>query len=380
MIIRSVTLDNVRNHAHTVVPCTSGVNILTGPNGAGKTSVLEAISMCAMARSFVPVPESSLLRKGASACAMRLQAKRDSDVPYHVTISFGEGSRKRIDTALGDGVTARDLIGELAVVALSPDHKSITLGGPADRRSFLDGLLAQASHRYRDLLYDHRRILKQRNALLADAEGQVSRVAGILESWTEQFVDVSAQLVVRRSEAIMQLAPVVAESYAGVSANAERVDVRYEPDVLGPITDADYGAVVSAMAAAARKLCDAEVRRGQTLFGPQKDDVGFFIDGRPVRETASQGQHKSLLVALKLAECHRLVDGTGERPVVLLDDVFAELDKARCAHVMRLVLAMNMQCFVTTTEGPTIACMVPEGVDIAMFDVDNGTIADPISR
>lgn len=307
---------------------------------------------------------------------MRVKATRDNDVPYHVTITFGEGSRKRIDTALGDGVTARDLIGELAVVALSPDHKSITLGGPAERRSFLDGLLAQASHRYRDLLYDHRRILKQRNALLADAEGQLARVSGILEPWTDQFVDVSAQLVGRRNEAIAQLAPVVAEAYAGVSADAEHVDVRYEPDVLGPMTDADHSTIVAVMAEAARKLRDAEVRRGQTLFGPQKDDVGLFIDGRPVRETASQGQHKSLLVALKLAECHRLMDSTGERPVVLLDDVFAELDKARCAHVMRLVLEMNMQCFVTTTDGQTIASMVPEGVDVALFDVDNGGITD----
>jgi DNA replication and repair protein RecF len=377
VIIRSVTLDNVRNHTHSVVACTAGVNILTGPNGAGKTSVLEAVSMCAMARSFVPVPESSILRKGASACAMRVQAERDSAVPYHVTVSFGEGNRKRIDTALGDGITARDLIGEMAVVALSPDHKSITLGGPAERRSFLDGLLAQASHRYRDLLYDHRRLLKQRNALLAEAEGRLERVAALLEPWTEQFVDVSAQLMLRRLEAIRSLAPVVADAYSGVSNAAEHIDVRYEPDAIGTMEDADVATIASSLSATARRLRDAEVRRGQTLFGPQKDDIQLLIDGRPVRETASQGQHKSLLVALKLAECHRLMELTGERPVVLLDDVFAELDKVRCARVMELVLAMKMQCFVTTTEGSVIAAMVPYGVDVAITHVADGTVATP---
>jgi DNA replication and repair protein RecF len=375
VILRSITLENIRNHRQTTLALVPGMNIVCGPNGVGKTSILEAVSLCAMARSFVPVSDAALAHTGSDAFSARAEAVRDLDVPYRVTVQWREGQRKRIASTSGDGLTARDLLGELPVVALSPDHKSITFGAPAERRAFLDAVLAQASQRYRDLLYEHRRLLKQRNAILADAEGRTERATHVLEPWTDTFADVSAHIVVRRRQAVADLAPRVRGAYLEVSGGAERIDVHYVADGLeNAAGGTDHGAVALAYQAIARRLFVAEVRRGQTLFGPQKDDLEFTIDGRSVRESASQGQHKSLLVALKLAECSALRDATGERPVVLLDDVFSELDHDRCRRVMERVLAQGMQCLLTTTDGHTVRTLLPSGTAVLVATVRNGEI------
>lgn len=384
MVIRSVSLTHVRNHGHTELTCAHDVNVLTGPNGSGKTSVLEAISLCAIAKSFVPVPDQALIRHGHDDCTSTVEAMRDRDVPYRVTVSLRHGVRKRIATAHGSGLTPRDIIGEMPIVALSPDHKSITFGGPAERRAFLDGVMAQSSKRYTELLYEHRRLLKQRNAVL---QSHGAGPSDALDVWTDQFIEVSAEIVERRARFIADVAPIVREAYDAVSGAAEHIHMAYEPDVrthgvLESDAPLDRAAVAEAYRAAARSLRARELARETTMFGPQKDEVGLLINGGLVRETASQGQHKSLLVALKLAECSLLHERCDERPVVLLDDVFSELDKDRCARVLNRVLAMGMQCFVTTTEGESVMRVMEEigsvrsgQIETAMFAMSHAEAA-----
>jgi len=248
------------------------------------------------------------------------------------------------------------------MVALSPDHKSVTFGGPAERRSFLDGVMAQSSRRYTELLYEHRRLLKQRNAMLQSGMLHAGGLAE-LDVWTEQFVVVSAEIVERRWRFVDDVAPLVRAAYEAVSGAVESVDVVYEPDVathggLEHGTPLTLDNVLAAYRKTANMLRARETSRESTLFGPQKDEVAFLINGGLVRETASQGQHKSLLVALKLAECALLHERCDERPVVLLDDVFSELDKDRCSRVLHKVVEMGMQCFVTTTDGANVMQMM----------------------
>lgn len=361
MILRSVSLTNVRNHEHSDVPCARDVNVLTGRNGSGKTSVLEAISLCALARTFVPVIDHALVRHGAQSCSASVDAVRDLDAPYRATVTVQPGVRKRITTAHGSNLTPRDIIGEIPVVALSPDHKGITLGGPAERRAFIDGVMAQSSKRYTELLYEHRRLLKQRNAVLQSGAGAAMQTS--LDVWTEQFVMVSAEIVERRTLWVAEAAPRVRDAYQAVSGVNEMIDMTYEPDVCmqGALAqDAERTAerVAEAYRSLAAQLRTREMARESTMFGPQKDELAFHINGRLVRETASQGQHKSLLVALKLAECEALYEHCSERPVVLLDDVFSELDRDRCTRVLERVVGMGMQCFVTTTDGDDVLAMM----------------------
>jgi len=356
MIIRSVQLHQFRSHATAELECAPDVTILSGKNGVGKTSFLEAISVCAVGKSFVPVPDTALIQHGSDLCSVRVRSDRDLHVPYHVSVTIREGVRKKIETTFAQNCTPRDLIGELPMVALSPDHKSITMGGPAERRAFVDGLMAQSSKRVTELLYEHRRLLKQRNSMLSDAVHHGGKVAG-LDSWTDAFITCSAEVIRRRKDVLDDLTPRVQEAYDAISGGEETIDVRYEAEGVEDAT-ADVDAQLRA---AYERVASREIQRGLTLFGPQKDEVAFMINNGVVRETASQGQHKSLLVSLKIAECALLFERTQERPVVLLDDVFSELDRSRCEHVMQTVLAMGMQCFVTTTEGAEMKKMVPVG-------------------
>ncbi|HLP27260.1 MAG TPA: DNA replication and repair protein RecF [Candidatus Didemnitutus sp.] len=385
MVIRSVSLTHVRNHEHTEISCARDVNVLTGQNGSGKTSILEAISLCAIAKSFVPVSDQALIQHGHDDCTSTVDAVRDLDVPYRVTVSVRNGTRKRITTAHGSSLTPRDIIGELPMVALSPDHKSVTFGGPAERRAFLDGVMAQSSRRFTELLYEHRRLLKQRNAALQ--HGALSGGNEVLDVWTEQFVNVSAEIVERRHQFLVDVTPIVCSAYEAVSGAAEEISVVYQPDVvthgtMEPGAPFTAIAVTAAYTAASKQLRPREMARETTMFGPQKDEIAFMINGGLVRETASQGQHKSLLVALKLAECILLHERCNERPIVLLDDVFSELDRDRCARVLDKVLLMGMQCFVTTTDGENVMRLMEEidaarggGIEMSMISLEKGHAA-----
>ncbi len=360
MVIRSVLLSHIRNHVHTELHCAGDVNVLSGPNGSGKTSVLEAISLCAVAKTFVPVPDHALIQQGMEDCSVTTVAMRDLDVPYRVTVSMGHGIRKRIVTSHATQCSPRDIIGEMPIVALSPDHKGITFGAPSERRAFLDGVMAQSSKRYTELLYEHRRVLKQRNSVLQQARGHAPAE---LDVWTQQLIHLSAEITERRARFLIEITPLIKQCYATVSGNAENISIEYQPDIcehgfVGSVSDVSRDVLVGELQNIASGLRSRELVRETTLFGPQKDEVRFLINGGLVRETASQGQHKSLLVALKLAECSLLHARCNERPIVLLDDVFSELDRERCEHVLLEILNSGMQCFISTTNGREVMDML----------------------
>lgn len=356
MIINSVTVTRVRNHNYTVMPCTYGMNVLVGRNGVGKTSILEGISMCALAKSFVPVADVSLIQQGKEEAIITVAAMRDTHIPYSVTVGVRKGLRKSIQNTIGNNLSPKDLVGELPIVALSPDHKAITFGGPADRRSFLDGMMAQCSKRVTELLYEHRRLLKHRNALLSEEE-QVT--PELMDTVTDAFIAVSAELVQKRTEFVAQFAPRVHDMYEMVSGSREHIQMVYEPHVLA-----------QDLHTKAKSLAIAERARGITLFGPQKDDIGLYINQNVVKETASQGQHKSLLVALKLAEAALLQERCSELPVVLLDDLFAELDNERCARVLSYVQNAGLQCFITGTDVQHMALESVNTSDVQVVNIE----------
>ena len=368
MVIRSVTISHLRSHVHTTLECAPDVTIVYGPNGSGKTSLLEAISLCSLGRTFVPVPDLSLIQRGADHAMAAVHALSDHEVPYRAAVELRAGTRKRITTTHHSSASVRDLIGELPTVALSPDHKAITSGGPSERRAFVDAVMAQTSRSVTDLLFEHRRVLKQRNAVLSShsdvADRHIARA-----TWTQPFVEASADVIQRRGRFIEELAPLVREEYQAVAGTSEAVDIAYRPDHV----DLNAGDVMQQLERTADRLEVAEWAQGTSLFGPQKDDVELTLNGRLVRETASQGQHKTLLIALKLAECRILEQRRRERPVVLLDDVFAELDRMRSNRVLDRIRELQMQCIVTTTEDDRFRAM-RLGSNSGLIHVDQGAI------
>lgn len=383
MVIRSVSVEQFRNHERTELRCAPDVNVLSGLNGSGKTSILEAISFCAIAKSFVPVPDQAVIQHGTSSSSAAVHAIRDVDVPYSVSVEIRAGVRKKISNSAKTSCTPRDIIGEMPIVALSPDHKSITFGGPSERRAFLDGVMAQSSRRYAELLFEHRRILKHRNALLQlVAAGQAGMQE--LDLWTSQFIAVSAEIVDRRAAFIREFTPRIESIYETISAQRESITIVYQPDCADELVDHEFTApyITELYQKQAQDLRNREISREVTMFGPQKDEMLFCINGGLVRETASQGQHKSLLIALKIAECELLHERCNERPIVLLDDVFSELDNERSARVLEEIIRMGMQCFVTTTNGTDVLELISTKnvaratpIHVSLFHVEAGHVS-----
>ncbi|MCU0427440.1 MAG: DNA replication and repair protein RecF [Candidatus Kapabacteria bacterium] len=352
MRLTSLTVENIRNHTHSHIEFSSGVNVLCGMNGHGKTSLLEAVSLCALSQSFVACPDAALLRRGAESASAAVSAYTDLQTPYKVGVKIGVHERKQISSSLGKRLTPQDIIGEMPIVVLSPDFKAITAGSPDDRRRFMNGILSQASKLYMANMLTMKRVLKQRNSILHSAKLGNPVDTALLDTWTEQFMQVSAEIVVRRWEFLQEFAEYTRRVYANIAANAEEITMRYEPDNLSEEITASkpsIDAIRKEYEQVFERVKYDERRRGTTLAGPQKDEIVFEVGGGIAKECASQGQHKTLLIALKTAEFEYLRDLRQETPIVLLDDIFSELDAKRAANVFAL-LESGAQTLLTTTE------------------------------
>lgn len=352
MRLTSLTVENIRNHTHSHIEFSSGVNVLCGMNGHGKTSLLEAVSLCALSQSFVACPDVALLRRGAESATSAVAAHTDLQTPYKVGVKIGLHERKQISSSLGKRLTPQDIIGEMPIVVLSPDFKAITAGSPEDRRRFMNGILSQASKLYMANMLTMKRVLKQRNSILHSAKLGHPLDTTLLETWTEQFIQVSAELVVRRWEFVQEFAAYTRRVYGNIARNAEEITMLYEADALPQelfATKPSIDTVRKEYETVFAQIKFDERRRGTTLAGPHKDEIIFRVGGGIAKECASQGQHKTLLIALKTAEFEYLRDLRQETPIVLLDDIFSELDSTRAANVFAL-LESGAQTLLTTTE------------------------------
>lgn len=378
MRLATLVLENIRNHGRTELALAGGVNVFYGMNGQGKTSVLEAVSLVGFSTTFVPGSDLSLVRRGAESAFASASAYSDLDTLYKVSVRLRPGERKDIHSSLGKRLSPQDIIGEIPLVTLSPDNKNITAGAPQDRRKLVDSVISQASRRYMKDLVSYRRILKQRNALLNRGRSDYGFDYGLVEPWTEALADVGAEIVVRRAEFLRSFSVLVQRAYSSVAGGDENVGFVYTPNSLPPdmFTGqrtppvADVRAQYQAVASGRRR---EERARGVTAFGPQKDEIVMTVNGGVARECASQGQHKTLLIAVKMAEFEYLREIRLETPVVLLDDIFSELDAQRATNVLDLMRS-DAQTFVTTTDPAIFYSNFSASDRHALFAVRGGEV------
>lgn len=376
MRIATLVLENIRNHEHSELVFADGVNVLYGKNGQGKTSILEAISLVGFSTTFVPGTDVSLVRRDTSSAYAYASAYSDLETLYKVSVRIKPGERKDINSSLGKRLSPQDIVGEMPLVTLSPDNKNITAGAPQDRRRLVDSVVSQASKRYMKDLVSYKRILKQRNALLQKAKTEYSFPYSVIEPWTEALVDVGAEIVVRRAEFLRSFAVMVQRAYGRIAHADETIAFVYTPNALPPALFAyervpSVAEVREAYQAVVADKKREEQARGVTVFGPQKDEIVMMVNGGIARECASQGQHKTLLVAVKMAEFEYLRDIRLETPIVLLDDIFSELDAERATNVLDLMRS-DAQTFVTTTDAAIFHSNFANDKHHALFSVDKG--------
>ncbi len=374
MIVGAVRVRNFRNHCESRLEFGGGVNALLGENGEGKTNILEAISYLSLTKSFYASADATVVRIGEEGFEVEGSIVSDGGIEHRVFVGYDRrGATKvyEIDGARPERLSS--VIGRFPIVILSPENGAITFGGPAERRKFMDLTLSQVSPAYLETLFEYRRVVKQRNRLLLDARMRGTQPEVLLEPWDEGLALHGSLLVDRRRSFVREFAEYVEHSYSDlVEREGESPGVAYESMCAAADGAVPKEAIAEEIRSLLRIHRAEELRRGTTLVGPHRDNLCFTLSGIPLQQYASQGQHKSFLVALKIAEFTYLRERRGERPILLLDDVFSELDGRRSARILHLVEELG-QTIITATESRPFGGAIHWNEANRRFTVERGT-------
>jgi DNA replication and repair protein RecF len=366
MKLKHLKIFNLRNHSHSEIDFSDGINLIYGPNGSGKTTILEAISICSMSKSFLPTLDQNLIKYEQKGYEVGLRAINDLGAEYKVDVKFSS-SKKKISNNDSENLSPKNLIGNIPIVVLSPDYKSITFGSPGDRRDFIDKVISQISKSYLSKLIQLKKVLKQRNSLLSIFKKNERYDDALMEPWTEKLIDLNADIVMKRHEFINELMPMFKETFKEIAPNEEVELIYYAYKIEEGIRE-DKVKIMEELHKYYEYRKEVEYHRASTIFGPQKDDLIIKINSGIAKDYASQGQHKSLLISLKIAEFNYLKSYCNETPIVLLDDIFAELDESRSKHVIDIIEKNGVQSFITSTNSELLNKL---NVEKKLFNIED---------
>ncbi len=355
VLLSSLSIRNLRSYVALDVEFGPGPHLLWGPNAAGKTTLIEAIELIAQGRSHRAGTDLELIRWGAPA--MRVEGTVAESVagsgagasdaggtgqPIVLEVAVAPGSRKRIQV---NGVPRRPaaLTDHLRTVLFSPEDMLLVVGSPALRRAMLDELTAPHDRAYLANLSTYARALAQRNSLLRQIREEGAD-RDQLRYWEQPFLDAGAAVLAARHRLLERLAEPLAGAHREIAPEEEGLSVEYATNASAQPGESPRDALARRLAETAEK----EVWNGTTLVGPHRDDLVFRLGGRDLSTFASRGQQRSVILALKLAELDLLTSVDGRPPLLLLDDVFSELDPLRRGHLVRRIADLP-QALVTTT-------------------------------
>ena len=323
MRVVRLSLTDWRNYETADVRFEPGANVLAGRNGQGKTNLVEAIGYLTTLSSHRVSGDAALIRAGAESAVVRATvAAADREVLAEVLVNRTGPNRAQVNRT---AVRPREITRNVSSVLFAPEDLAIVRGEPSARRRFVDELLVQRTPRLAGVVSDYEKALRQRNGLLRHARQGVDPAS--LDAWDERLIATGAELLDARGALLTDLEPLVAEQYAVVAGDDQRVALAAQRSVD---QEADGGSTEERFADALQAVRRRELERGVTLVGPHRDDVLMTINGLPARGYASHGESWSLALALRLGAVELLRHSlpTGD-PVVILDDVFAELDERR---------------------------------------------------
>ncbi len=352
MTVERLAFRQFRNLAEDAVEPDPGINVIYGENAQGKTNLLEAVWLFTGGHSFRGTKDAELPRlvdgKSAAEAALSMRVFSEGRT-QELRLLFQNGRRSSVI----NGVEKRNgsaLVGKFCAVIFSPEHLLLVKEGPARRRSFLDGALCQMKPSFARTLSHYNRALLQRNTLLKDAVRH-PELLDTLDIWNERLVLFGVDVVLERIAFCRALSPRAAEIYRGIAQGKEEISLDYAPFDGADTPDA----LREHFSQSLRRLEKADFRAGFTSVGPHRDDLDIRIDGLSARTYGSQGQQRSIVLALKLAEADVLFAATGERPVILLDDVMSELDTSRRDYLLNHI--EGRQVFLTCCDPETVRLM-----------------------
>jgi DNA replication and repair protein RecF len=375
--IAHLSLHDFRSYPEVEVALAPGVTAFLGRNGQGKTNLIEAVDYIARLSSHRVAGDAPLVRFGAESAVVRAAVVRDGrEAVLEVQINPGRSNRARVNRS--PLPRARELLGLVRTVLFSPEDLALVKGDPSDRRRFLDDLLVQRAPRYAGVRADYDRVLKQRNSLLKTAglarrqgSARAESALATLGVWDAHLARTGAELLAARLTLVDELRPYVAAAYEAVAQGASQADatMSYKPSLELPAEPVhDREALAAALLAEVERRRDEEVDRGISLVGPHRDDLTLMLGPLPVKGYASHGESWSMALALRLAS-YDLLRASGDDPILILDDVFAELDTDRRERLAELVAGAE-QVLVTAA----VPEDVPSALAGARVDVVDGKV------
>jgi len=349
MHVKHLNLINFRNYDSVDLPLDQGVTVLVGRNGQGKTNLVEAIHYAATLGSHRVAGYVPMINSESTQAVIRLLAGfEDRENLIELELNSGANNRARVNR--GDLSRVRDVLGYVSAVIFAPEDLVIVKGDPSDRRHFIDDLLVQFSPRLSGTLADYERVLKQRNTLLKTSRNLANDSPGLatLDAWDESLIELGSEIIVQRFLLIEKLRPYLDEAYKAISEEKNNPAISLKTSVLAKSLDTeidqptlDSGDKTEIMTAFKTKLAELrskELERGITLAGPHRDDLFLQLGSLPAKGYISHGETWSFALALKLASARLLkAEARAGDPILILDDVFAELDTVRRSRLVDLI-------------------------------------------
>ena len=340
MKLLNIELENFRNCVCEKIEFNDGVNLLYGKNAEGKTNVLEAIYFFARGKSFRGGKDSDIVRFLEKGYSMKIEYESGSDIKCQ-EYRFYEGSRQRLLN--GVKISAKEALGKFNAVLFCPDHLSIIKNAPSERREFLNIALSQLYYEYVNLLSEHKKLTENKNALLKSESGYDT---SLMKAYNGKLSEINAKIHIYRAEYVEKLSESVNRTVKDISSGKEDVKIFYKNQI-----SADFTRFCEIQSEYEKLFTENEGREraaGMCLYGIQRDDLVFEINGKDARTFASQGQQRSVALALKIGEGEILAEEKGENPIYLLDDVLGEFDEDRKKYV--LSRSLGKQMIVTACE------------------------------
>lgn len=373
MYISRLVLDHYRSWSTCLLDLEPGVTILKGRNGLGKTNLVEAIEVLSTGTSHRVSSSLPLVERGQSKATVRARVQGDGESDdYELTIAAKGAKRGRING--GPSLYMRSLVGQVPCVTFSPEDQRMVSGEPSVRRAFLDQAGALLDPDYFRSRQDFAHIAQQRSTLLRQllkqgdqGADQRSAILASLEIWTGQFIRTGLDLTRRRVDLVAALAEPFRALYADLAGPGQEASLDYAPS-LDEISNqmVSEGSVEEAVSLHFQRIYPGEVARGTNLIGPQRDDLVFGLNGMPAREFASNGEMWTLALALRLALFKVIIQSKQIRPIVVLDDVFAQLDEARRSQILAFARDQDQVLITAAADGD-----IPSLDGARLVDVDS---------
>lgn len=366
MYLFHLHLRHFRNYSDLKLGLNPRINVFVGDNAQGKTNIIETVYFLSENQSFRTSIPGDMVQWGSDSAQIEANGVRE-ELKDHIVAEISATGKQ----IFRNGKKCRG-IPELTTVLFAPEALQLTKEGPGVRRAFLDHLLGQLHPAYRPLLRKYHQALIQHNRLLQSEELGWQEIVRQMDGWKTQLIDYGAELSVLRAQGILEINRLLPAAYAAIAGSGRTAQLCYQPRQGAEEAKIGKEAMIPCLARAFRERADDEQRRRVTLVGPHRDDFSAHIGDKEVRHFASQGEHRSVVLALKRCEILLLQGAHGHPPILLLDDVASELDPDRNKSFFSHLLEMPGQVFISAVSREDV--VLPQTSDSSWFAVSQGTI------